>query len=235
MAGKPVNPDCQNCTCKPNILFKELTNEDIAVLSMNKTCRRYKKGQNLFFEGQHPSGLYCIHQGKIKLYKTSYEGREQIVRLCKAGEVLGYRALISDKPYAASASTLEESLVCQIPRDEFFKQIEKNPKVALSLIRTLSQELRNAEDRMMNLAQKSVRERLAETLIILKETYGLDEESVLSITLSREDLANIVGTATETVIRLLAEFKKEELIDTKGKRIKLKDEKGLLRAGNVVD
>ena len=235
MAGKPVSPDCQNCTCKPNILFKEMTDEDIAVLSMNKTCRRYKKGQNLFFEGQHPSGLYCIHQGKIKLYKTSYEGREQIVRLCKAGEVLGYRALISDKPYAASASTLEESLVCQIPREEFFKQIEKNPKVALNLIRTLSQELRNAEDRMMNLAQKSVRERLAETLIILKETYGLDEDSALSITLSREDLANIVGTATETVIRLLAEFKKEDLIDTKGKRIKLKDEKGLLRAGNVVD
>ncbi len=235
MRAKTSEPDCQNCICRPDILFKEMTEEDRAIVSMNKTCRRYKKGQTIFHEGQHPSGLYCINQGKVKLYKTSYEGKEQIVRLCKQGEVMGYRALISDKPYSASAATLEESLVCQIPREEFFNQIEKNPKVALNLIRTLSQELRNAEKRMMNLAQKSVRERLAETLIILKETYGLDEDSVLSISLSREDLANIVGTATETVIRLLADFKKEELIDTRGKKIVIKDMRGLIRTGNVVD
>lgn len=235
MREKPMNPDCRNCECRPDMLFKEMTEEDMAVLSMNKSCRRYKKGQTIFHEGQHPSGLYCLNQGKVKLYKTSLEGKDQIVRLCNAGEVLGYRALISDKPYAASAATLEDSLVCQIPRDEFFNQIEKNPKVALNLIRSLSQELRNAEKRMMNLAQKSVRERLAETLIILKETYGLDEDSVLSISLSREDLANIVGTATETVIRLLAEFKKDNLIDTKGKQIKLTDLNGLVQTGNIED
>lgn len=235
MGGKPVSPNCQKCSCRPDMLFKEMPDEDVAVISMKKNCRRFKKGQIIFHEGQHSSGLYCINEGKIKLYKTSYDGREQIVRLCKPGEVLGYRAVISDKPYAASASTLEDALVCQIPKEEFFNQIEKNPAVALNLIKSLSQELRTAEDRMMNLAQKSVRERLAETLIILKETYGLDDDSALSISLSREDLANIVGTATETVIRLLADFKKEELISTKGKKIQLVDEKGLLKAGNVVD
>ncbi len=235
MGGKPIDPDCQYCNCKPDILFREMPEEDIAAINMRKTCRQFKKGQIIFHEGQHASGLYCINSGKIKLYKTSYEGREQIVRLCKPGEVLGYRAVISDRPYAASASTLEDSVVCQIPREEFFKQIEKNPAVALNLIKSLSQELRTAEDRMMKLAQKSVRERLAETLIILKETYGLDDDSAISISLSREDLANIVGTATETVIRLLADFKKEDLISTKGKKIQLVDEKGLHKAGNIVD
>lgn len=227
-------PDCSICQVRPDMFTDNLNPEAIAIMSMKKSCRKFKKGQIIFHEGQRAGGLYCISSGKVKLFKTSYEGKEQIVRLCKAGEILGYRAVIGDQPYAASATALEEVQICMIPRDEFFKHIEENPKMALSLIKFLGNELSTAEKRMMNLAQKSVRERLAETLIILKETYGLEEDGkTLAVSLSREDLANITGTATETVIRLLTDFKKEGLIETSGKKIAFLNNRELIAAGNI--
>lgn len=229
-------PDCTMCSVRPDIFSDNLKSEALAVMSMKKTCRKFKKGQIIFHEGQRAGGLYCISHGKVKLFKTSYEGKEQIVRLTKAGDILGYRAVIGDQPYSASAAALEEVHICMIPRDELLNHISQNPEMALSLIKFLGQELSIAEKRMMNLAQKSVRERLAETLIILKETYGLEDDKLtLSVTLSREDIANITGTATETVIRLIADFKKEGLIDTSGKKIKLLNLRGLINEGNIHD
>ncbi len=230
------NPDCTLCSVRPEIFSDNLKPEALAVLSMKKSCRKFKKGQIIFHEGQRAGGLYCISHGKVKLFKTSYEGKEQIVRLSKAGDILGYRAVIGDQPYSASAAALEETHICMIPRDELLRHITQNPEMAMSLIKFLGNELSVAEKRMMNLAQKSVRERLAETLIILKETYGTeDDQQTLSVALSREDLANITGTATETVIRLIADFKKEGLIDTSGKKILLKNVRGLINEGNIHD
>lgn len=231
-----MDPDCSICGVRPDIFSENMNPEAIAIMSMKKNCRKFKKGQIIFHEGQRAGGLHCISAGKVKLFKTSYEGKEQIVRLCKPGEILGYRAVIGDQPYAASATALEEVQMCMIPREEFFKHVENNPKMALNLIKFLSNELSIAEKRMMNLAQKSVRERLAETLIILKETYGFDnDDKTIAITLSREDIANITGTATETVIRLLADFKKEGLIETSGKKIAILNTRELINVGNIYD
>jgi CRP-like cAMP-binding protein len=215
--------------------FRELTAAEVAELSAHKVCRHYRKGDVIFAEGQRSGGLYCVSAGKIKLFKTGPEGRDQIVRLAGTGDVIGYRALISHEPYYATAAALEDCAVCLIPPADFFAFVEKNQHFSMGLIQTLSRDLRRAEERMLNLAQKSVRERLADTLMLLRDTYGYTsaEEMILNVTLSREDYASLVGTATETVIRLISDFRMERLIETPGKRMKILNEHALRQiAGN---
>jgi len=230
-------PDCSSCKARINSVFGELSEDELEYWHSTKGSNFYRKGQVIFYEGNYPSGLYCIHDGKVKLYKIGQEGKEQIIRLAKAGDILGYRALISGDEYIASASTLEDSRVCFIPKDTIFDLFKKNMDFSLYLVKLLSQDLEHVENRMVNLAQKPVRERLAEALLILKETYGMEKgnNTYINIALSREDLANIVGTATETVIRLLAEFKNEKLIATKGKKIEILNLNRLIKVCNISD
>ncbi len=231
------NISCENCKIHPDSLFHTLGVEEFHKFDFNKRCSIYKKGQVIFSEGNYPVGLFCVNDGKIKLYKTGSEGKEQIVRLVKTGDILGYRALISGKTYSVSAAALEDSRICFIPGEIIFRTIRENTNFSLGVIKLLTLDLEEVENRLINLAQKPVRERLAETLIILKETYGtkIDDSSTLNIDLSREDLANIVGTATETVIRLLSDFKSEKLIATKGRKIEILNYNLLLKTSNVTD
>jgi len=231
------NISCEYCKIRPDSIFKSLNRKESGNLDLNKKCSIYNRGQVIFSEGSYPAGLYCINDGKIKLYKTGTEGKEQIVRLHKSGDILGYRALISGKSYSTSATTLEDSRICFIPRDFIFNIIRDNVNFSLSIIKLLTQDLEEAENRLLNLAQKPVRERLAEAILILKETYGTEkgDNSPLNVNLSREDLANIVGTATETVIRLLSDFKSEKLIATKGRKIEILNYNLLLKTSNIAD
>ena len=229
----PGKKYCEDCKSLKKSIFCELSSKELEDLNFSKSCNYYKKGQIIFFEGNYPDGLYCIREGKIKVFKTGREGKEQIIRLANSGDLLGYRALIAGEKYSASTSTLEDSYICFVRKDAVFELFKKNSSFSLSLIKLMSKDLEEIENRMVNLAQKPVRERLAETLLILKETYGYDNNSFLNISLSREDLANIVGTATETVIRLLADFKEDNLISTQGKKIKILNLKKLIKAGNV--
>ena len=201
------------------------------MLSSRKTCIHYKKGQTLFYEETRPMGLFCINSGKVKVYKINSDGKEQILKLGKTGDFLGYRALISEEFYNSSATVIEEGAICYIPKSDFLEILQKNPVFFQKMAKKVAHDLGTMERQLMTIAQKSVRERLATTLLMLKETYGMDgEESVLiDITLSREDLANIIGTATETVIRLLSDFKSQKLISLQGKKIKVLDSKGLIR------
>jgi CRP/FNR family transcriptional regulator len=230
-------PYCSECKAKILSVFNELKEDELEIWHSTKKFNFYKKGQVIFYEGNIPSGLCCIHDGKVKLYKIGQEGKEQIIRLAKAGDILGYRALISGDEYIASASTLEDSRICFIPKSTIFKLFKKNVDFSLHLIRLLTHDLEMVENRMVNLAQKPVRERLAEALLILKETYGIEKEndSCINVSLSREDLANMVGTATETVIRLLADFKNEKLIATKGKKIEILNLNRLIKVCNISD
>jgi len=231
-----VNNTCEDCKSAKKSVFCELNTEDLGILTLSKNCNLYKKGQIVFFEGNYPDGLFCLREGKIKIYKTGPEGKEQIIRLAKTGDVLGYRALISGEHYNATAATLEDSRVCFIRKEAIFNLLKTNSNFSLYLIKLLSKDLEDVENRLVNITQKPVRERLAEALIILKETYGTESNnSVLNISLSREDLANIVGTATETVIRLLADFRQNGLISTKGKKIEILSLEGLIKAGNIKD
>lgn len=233
-AKNTYHQDCATCGARHKSIFCHLELEELAAFDTTKSCMSYKKGQVIFNEGGHPLGLFCINDGKVKIEHSGQDGKEQIVRMAKGGDVLGYRALLSNERYNASAVALDDTDVCFIPRDSFFGVLKSNPGLSLEIIKMLSTELRKAEQSITDLAQKPVRERMAEALLFLKETYGLDEDNAtISIVLSREDIANLVGTATETAIRLLSEFKKDAIVESVGKKIKIINNNKLIKTANV--
>lgn len=225
------NLDCTNCLIRPKSCFVNLSEEDTYHMNQNKLSTFYKKGQAIFHEGRTPSGIYCLKSGKIKISKIGIDGKEQIVRFVIPGGLLGIRALISGRQYMANATTLEDSVVCFIDKTTFFEITTNYPEISQCVLKSLSKLLEEAEQRMTSLAQKPVRERVAETLLVLDKIFKSEkcpvEKSTISLT--REDLANIVGTATETVIRLLSDFREENLITIVGRKIVLMDVDGLKR------
>lgn len=205
-------------------------------MDYKKNCTSYKKGQQIFHENTYPFGLYCISSGKIKIARTGDEGKEQIIRLAKAGDILGYRALLSGDKYSCYAEAIEDSALCFIPKDEFLNLVNKNANVSIGLMKLLSEDLKVAQQKITDLAQKPVRERLAEALLVLKETYGFEgDDATLNVVLSREELANIIGTATETTIRLISEFKNDGIIELNGKKIKIIQIGKLTKIANIHD
>jgi CRP-like cAMP-binding protein len=219
------------CDSRSESLLSALNEDELNMLSLHKTCVNYKKGQTIFYEGTRPMGLFCINFGKVKVAKMGSQGKEQIINLCKAGDLLGYRALLSEEHYAASATVIEDAGICFIPKEDFVGVLQKSPAFSTRIIKAVCHELGVMEEKLADLASKSVRERLAGSLLMLKETYGVEggESTLINIALSREDLANIVGTATETVIRLLSDFKSDGLISIEGKKIKVLKAKELAK------
>ncbi len=228
-------PQCDFCLSREHSVFSDLKNNELQHFSEKKQSEIYKKGQVVFNEGEHANGIYCIHKGKVKVYKLGDEGREQIVRLVKGGDVLGYRALLSGETFNAYAEALEESIICFIPKSHLFDNMEQNPELSMRFMRLLCGDLKGAEERLVKLAQKKVRERVAEMLLILRSTFGNREDESINIELTREDLANIVGTATEPLIRLLSEFKKEGIVELNGKYIKILDPDRLSQIGDALE
>lgn len=216
-------PTCELCNARVDNIFAGANKEELDALSASKTCLHFKRGKPIFEEGQRPQGLFCIHEGKVKVYKLGDEGREQIIRLAKPGNVLGYRSLISGEAYKASASALEDSEVCFIPANTIYQLLEENPDISWRMMQIFSDDLKNAESRLTDFSQKPVRERLAQALLSLNEMYGEDDLGYLNIYLTRQEWANYMGTTTETAIRTISEFNKEGLIEIKGKRIKIKE------------
>ncbi|WP_461490472.1 Crp/Fnr family transcriptional regulator [Pontibacter sp. HJ8] len=233
---KFTTPDCRNCTSRTASLLGCCRGTELEQLSATKSCFAYKKGQLIFHEGGKPSGLYCINSGKIKITKMGSDGKEQIVRLAKPGDMIGYRALMADSNYSASAVALDDAVICFIPRSQFLELISQNADFASGLMKLLSNALGEAEERMVQMAYKPVRERLAEALLLLQKTYKQQEgEDHFTISISREDLASIVGTAKETTIRLLSDLKEEQVITTKGSSITILDTEKLYKICHLYD
>lgn len=232
---KSETPECDHCETLGKSLFCHLGKESLGNLDAHKTSNLYKKGQVIFHEGNRPLGVYCLERGKVKIYKTGIDGREQIVRLAGPGELIGYRAFLGEEFYSASAASIEDSQICFIDRDDFNHVLKENNTISTDLIRNLSHELREAEDMLQHMAQKSVRERLAETILLIKKKYGTEKNNAaaLNVHFSREELASFVGTATETLIRLLSDLKAEKVIDTEGKKIIILNEAKLLTIANL--
>lgn len=228
-------PVCDECRSRLGNVFCTLTAIQTAELETEKNCSVYKKGQIIFNEGNKPSGVFCVNKGKIKIYQTGEEGKEQILRLAKEGDVLGYRSLISGEPYSGTAAVMEDATVCFIPKRTFFEFLHTNSDLSSQMMQLLSHDLKEAESRLTALAQKPVRERMAEALLMLYEFYGTDADGNINAVISREDIANIVGTATETTIRILSDFKSEKIIELIGKRIKVSNHPGLLKTAHVYD
>jgi CRP/FNR family transcriptional regulator, polysaccharide utilization system transcription regulator len=203
------------------------------MISLDKNCEPYKKGSVIYHEGNRISGCYCVSSGIIKIYKTGIDGKEQIITFAQKGDIIGFRSVLSGELACTTAKVIEDSHLCFIPGDTLIQLFKHNSEFSMDLMQLACKELGQANAYITDIAQKTVRERLAEVLLILKDNFDLDSDHFLQITLTREELANIVGTATESVIRLLSEFKSDKLIELHGRRIKLLDIKGLKKAGNV--
>jgi len=231
---KPLYPDCETCSCKRESIFTHCALEELQSISSNKSCTMYKRGQAIFQEGNKPFGVFCLNEGKVKVTKLGSEGKEQIVRLAKPGDTMGYRALLSDTRYSASAVALEDTKVCFIASEDFNQLIAKNYLVAKDMMRMLSNALADAEISIAQLATKPVRERLAEALLLLRKVYGKPNEE-FTIALSRDDLASLVGTAKETAIRFLSELKDEGVVSTQGSNITILKPDSLVRISQMYD
>ncbi|MGE5421127.1 MAG: Crp/Fnr family transcriptional regulator [Chloroflexota bacterium] len=228
-----IVPLCGKCALESGSLFRHLTPDETQMLNYQKDFRQYKRGDILYQEGSRISGFYCINDGIIKVFKTGFDGKEQIIRFAKKGDFIAYRSVLSNEPACTSAKVIEECKVCFIPSEILIQLSKVNSTFALELLKLACHELGEANSFITDIAQKTVRERLAEILILLVQEFGLDENKFLRISLTREELANIVGTATESVIRLLSEFKADKMVELNGRKIKILNIKGLEKISNV--
>ena len=218
---------CSQCIVRQFSSLKHLTKEELLRVSACKTSKIIKKGDFLFEEGEHINGVFCIKDGVCKVSKMSENGKNQIINLINHGNIIGERSLISNEVSNLSAIALNDMTVCFIPKDEIMKDLEMNTAFSFDVLKTMANSLKSADNLIVDMAQKSVKQRLAESLLSLKEKFGTTNQGVIDIHLSREDIANIIGTATESAIRLLSELKKKDIIEFKGKDIVIKNEQEL--------
>ena len=235
MESKPAELNCQTCPSRASGLYCSLDAEELAQINSHRKSRRYAKGETIFYEGKPADGMYCINEGRVKLYKTGVDGRQQIVRIAGPGALLGYRALLAEESYHASAEPLEDAVICHIDQGAFSDLLASNPDFSRSMIKKLAVELRQAESLATSMAQRSVRERMAELLLLLKDSYGkeTDEGILIELRLSREEMASMIGVTQETAIRLLSEFKKDGLIDVNARSITLRNIPALLKTASL--
>ena len=210
--------------------------DELDFISGNKVSQSYQKGQRIFQEGSPALGLHCVHKGKIKVTKAVGDSKEQIIRLAKDGDVLGFQSVLTEMKYSTSAVALDDCVVCFIPRADFFRVWQSNVQFSTSLMQMMAKALGAAEVQMLHLAYKPVRERLAEALLLLHHTFRLEGDTEpFSIAIPREDLASLVGTAKETAIRLLSEFRDAGLIATRGSQITILKPNGLSEIASLYD
>lgn len=210
-----------------NNFFEEVSGlQELQTLSKQRPVSKYKKKEVIFHVGDTPHYVFFLNKGSIKTYKTHDDGKEYITNLYKAGDFFGHVAIFENRSYADSALVMEESEICKIPKEDFLNLIYKNRDVAAKFIRLLSNQVEEQEKQLLSLAYNTVRKRTAEALLqLLKQ--GTDKAKANSLRVTREDLASLAGTATETVIRCLSEFKEDELIEVNGREIVVLDPEGL--------
>lgn len=219
---------------KSQSVFTDLPLEDLELLMANKTEQVYKKGEIIFREGGYPSGIFYIIDGKVKKYKLDKDGKEQIIYVANTGELLGYHAILSEDRYPDSAAALEESKIAFIPKEDFLETLHQSEVLSRRLLKTLSHEFAVLANSLTMFAQKSVRERLALQLIVIREKYKINFQPGMpvEINMSRDDLASLVGTARENVVRVLSEFKEAGILETKGRKIIVHDVNKLISITN---
>lgn len=215
-------------------MWAPLTTEQREFLSGNFSLQNYKKNEIIYPEGGNATHLMCLLTGKVKIYKDGVGGRSQIIRMIKPVEYFGYRAYFANEVYVTAAAAVEPSIVCLVPMTAIMTLVEQNSYISMFFIRQLSIDLGVADERTVNLTQKHIRGRLAESLLFLKESYGLEADgSTLSIYLSREDLANLSNMTTSNAIRTLSNFANERLITIDGRKLKIIDEEKLKKISKI--
>ena len=226
---------CETCETRGKSVFCDLSEHHLRELDDAKTANTFKPKQTIFYEGNEPLGLYCISSGKVKIFKTDADGNQQIVRLAGSSDILGYRALLAGETYHATAEALEESRICFIDRNTFTHVLKTHPKTAFEVMTLLATDLGSAEENVVRVAHRSVKERLAELLLILRTKYGSKNASGvhLNISLTRQEIADLIGTTQESAIRLISEFKQSGLIQVEKRDITLVDIEKLVEIAHI--
>ncbi|RLD95556.1 MAG: Crp/Fnr family transcriptional regulator [Bacteroidetes bacterium] len=233
MHNNPFDLSCDSCTIRTHPLFRHLEEQELQEIMLNKITETYKRGSIVYQEGNRMKGFCCVQSGIIKIYQTGFDGKEQIIRFAKPGDIIGYRSVVSNEPACTTTEVIEEAILCHIPAEILLNLVKTNSNFAVELMKLTCKELGEANSYITDIAQKTVKERLAEILIHLDDEFGEDLQGVLKISLTREELSNIVGTATESIIRLLSEFKSLGYIEINGRKIKILDKPGLKYIANI--
>lgn len=215
-------------------IWRVLNEKEHEMLRENARFVSFKKNEIVYYENDHPEDLMCLLKGKIKIYKEGVGGRSQIIRMVKPIQYFGYRAYFAQEPYVTSAAAFESSQICLISMSIIEQFLRNNGTLAMYFIQLLSVDLGVSDERVVNLTQKHIRGRLAESLIFLKENYGLEEDgATISIYLAREDLANLSNMTTSNAIRTLSIFENERIISMDGRKIKIIDEERLQKISRI--
>ncbi|MBF0597030.1 Crp/Fnr family transcriptional regulator [Faecalibacter rhinopitheci] len=214
--------------------FDNFTKEELIEFEQEKKVLTLKKGDEIIQEGATPKGIYCLVKGTAKLFKIGFNGKEQILRFANAGDIIGYRSILSQEVFGASSTAMTPIEIYYIPEKFFLRLLEHNPKLAFDILQRIAKDLGEYARTITYLAQKTVRERLAEVLLLLEGKLGTDKDDFINISLTREEMANLIGTATESAIRLISEFKTDGLIEVEGRKIKILDHHKLTKLGHVI-
>ena len=214
-------PELDACYQKLKRTFATLTADEARSLLAPGAVRYYKKGEQVYSEGARIKGCYFVYSGIIKIYQTGHEGKNQIIKFDREGDIFGFRSVIRREPACSSVETLTDAILCYIPDAALLYLIKSNAGFAYDMVQIACKELGESNHYIRDIAQKSVRERLAEVLLTIAADFGMEKDGTLKLSITREDLSNIVGTATETVIRLLSDYKSEGLVDSLGRKIVL--------------
>lgn len=226
--------ECASCQHMRSSHFSSLDANGLNKINSNKVCLHFKKAQTIYHEGMRVNGIYCINKGIAKVSKLGPKGKDQILRFVMPGEIAGYRSMLAGEPMVGSLVAHTELTACFIPKEVFIEQVKSSPNFSFELLSASCQELGEWGKVISNMTQKSVKERLSEMILLLEATFGVDESGSIDITLSREEMANMVGTATESLIRLLNGLKKERIISTAGKRIIILDKNQLKLSADLM-
>jgi CRP-like cAMP-binding protein len=215
-------------------ILMDLPADELTALTAHQSIHNYDKGEVIFREGAFPSGIFYISKGMAKKFKVDKEGREQIIYVAGPGELIGYHAILSEDRYPDSAAALEKSKIIFIPKEDFLRVLAKSNVLSKRLLKTLSHEFAVLINGLTLVAKRSVKERLALQLIVMREKYKVNNHSanIVEINLSRDDLANLVGTTKENVVRILTEFENEGILKRKGRKIIVQKVKHLVEISN---
>src|SRR5450759_331088 len=219
-----INPYIELCLEGSSSIFKGLNQKDKETLVHHHTLTVFKKGQFLFKEGDKTHGLICLASGKVKVFKDGVGGRGQILKMVRHQEFIGYKTLFSDNLWSVSAIAIEDSAICIFEKSSFIRILKKNPDLSMKFIKVIADELWFSNNRTVSLTQKHVRGRLAESILILRDTYGFEADGkTIRISLSREDIANLSNLTTSNAIRTLSNLASEGIIEITGRRISIID------------
>lgn len=215
-------------------IWSLLSDKERELVTVNTKILEYKKNEIIYREDENPEDLMCLCRGKVKIYKEGVGGRSQIIRMIRPTQYFGYRAYFANEPYVTGAAAFEPATICLIPMKVIETMVMSNTKLAMFFIKELSTDLGIADERVVNLTQKHIRGRLAESLVFLVENYGLEEDgATIGIYLSREDLANLSNMTTSNAIRTLSTFVEEHIISLDGRKIKIIDENKLRKISKI--